>query len=50
MNDPAKAVYWKLTIAFGFMYEKMQREWCEYCIEELEKLRQMQNTDKTKEK
>ena len=50
VNDPEKAVYWKLTIAFGRMYEKMQREWCEYCIGELEKLRQMQNTDKTKEK
>ena len=39
MPDPNKAVYWKFTIEFGRMYEKMQREWCEYCIRELEKLR-----------
>ena len=41
VNDPEKAVYWKLTIEFGRMYEKMQREWCEYCISELEGLRRM---------
>jgi hypothetical protein len=35
---------------FPEVVEKMKREWCEYCIGELEKLRQMQNTDKTKEK
>ena len=35
---PEYAVCWKLTIAFGQMYEKMQREWCEYCIRELEAL------------
>ena len=35
---PEKAVYWKLTIEFGRMYEKMQREWCDYCIRELEDL------------
>lgn len=36
MEHPEKSVYWKLTIEFGRMYEKMQREWCEYCIRELE--------------
>ena len=36
VDHPEKAVYWKMTIAFGRMYEKMQREWCEYCIRELE--------------
>ena len=35
---PENAVCWKLTIAFGQMYERMQREWCEYCIRELETL------------
>ena len=39
VSQPEKAVYWKLTIEFGRMYEKMQREWCEYCIRELEGLR-----------
>lgn len=38
VDHPEKAVYWKLTIAFGLMYEKMQREWCDYCLRELEKL------------
>ena len=41
LNHPEKAVYWKLTIEFGRMYEKMQREWCKYCIRELEKLQLM---------
>ena len=36
IKHPEKAIYWKLTIEFGRMYEKMQREWCEYCIRELE--------------
>ncbi len=39
VGDPEKAVYWRFTIEFGRMYEKMQREWCEYCIRELEGLR-----------
>ena len=43
IDNPEKAVYWKLTIEFGRMYEKMQREWCEYCIRELEKLRRFKN-------
>ena len=38
IDHPEKAIYWKLTIEFGRMYEKMQREWCEYCIRELEGL------------
>ncbi len=36
VGHPEKAIYWKLTIEFGRMYEKMQHEWCEYCIRELE--------------
>ena len=39
VDHPEKAIYWKLTIEFGRMYEKVQREWCEYCIRELEGLR-----------
>ncbi len=38
VEDPEKALYWKFTIAFGRMYEQMQRAWCEYCIGELEAL------------
>jgi len=42
LDDPYKAVYWKLTIEFGRMYEKMQSEWCELCIRELERLGDLQ--------
>jgi len=38
VDHPEKAIYWKLTVEFGRMYEKMQREWCEYCIRQLEEL------------
>ncbi len=41
IKHPEKAIYWKLTIEFGRMYEKMQREWCEYCIKELEEFQQL---------
>ena len=41
VDHPEKAVYWKLTIEFGRMYERMQQEWCDYCIGELEKLQRM---------
>lgn len=49
VNDPEKAVYWKLTIEFGRMYERMHREWCEHCIRELEALQQKQK-DGTEER
>ena len=42
VDHPEKAIYWKLTIEFGRMYENMQREWCEYCIHELEGLQRIQ--------
>ena len=43
IEHPEKALYWKFTIEFGRMYEKMQREWCEYCIRELEALQRMKS-------
>lgn len=42
VDHPEKALYWKLTIEFGRRYERMQREWSEWCIQELEGLRNMQ--------
>ena len=36
LGDPQKAMYWKFTILFGVMYEKMIREWCDSCIRALE--------------
>ncbi len=46
IEHPEKAIYWKFTLEFGRMYEKMQREWCDYCIEQLEGLKRMQDTKK----
>ena len=49
VSRPEKAVYWKLTIEFGRMYEQMQRRWCEYCIRELESLQRMNEAAAQKE-
>ena len=38
IDDPLKALYWKFTIDFGIMYEKMLKEWCDNCVRELEGL------------
>ena len=38
IDHPEKAVYWKFTIEYGIMYQKMHREWCDRCIAELEHL------------
>ena len=46
IQRPEKAIYWKLTIEFGRMYERMHREWCEYCIRELEGLRRLRTGDR----
>ncbi|MBO4508354.1 MAG: PadR family transcriptional regulator [Spirochaetaceae bacterium] len=39
IKDRIRALYWKFTIDFGVMYEKMLREWSEKCIKELEELK-----------
>ena len=41
VDNPEKAIWWKFTIEYGRMYERMQREWCERCIRELEGLQRM---------
>ena len=38
IDDPLKALYWKFTIDFGVMYEKMLKKWCDNCVRELEAL------------
>ena len=42
IQNPEKAVYWKLTIEFGRMFERMYRQWCQICVQELESLQQNQ--------
>ena len=49
IQNPEKAVYWKLTIEFGRMFERMYRQWCQVCVEELEALQQKQ-TEETGER
>ena len=49
IQNPEKAVYWKLTIEFGRMFERMYRQWCQICVQELESLQQRQN-DETRER
>ena len=49
IQNPEKAVYWKLTIEFGRMFEQMYRQWCQICVQELESLQQRQN-DETRER
>ena len=39
IEDPLKALYWKFTIDFGVMYDRMLKEWCDNCINELEELK-----------
>ena len=39
IQNPEKALYWKMTIEYGMMYMKMLREWSEKCIAELEELK-----------
>ena len=41
VDNPEKAIWWKFTIEYGRMYERMQHEWCERCIRELEGLQRM---------
>lgn len=45
IDDPMKAVYWRFTIDFGIMYEKMIREWCDHCIKTLEDLKYGNTSD-----
>ena len=45
VDDPEKAVYWKLTIEFGRMFERMYQQWCQVCVQELEALRQKQKDE-----
>ena len=45
VDHPEKAIYWKFTIEFGRMYEKMQHAWCAYCIQELEKMQNIHRRD-----
>ncbi len=39
IDDPMKALYWKMTVEYGKMYMKMQDQWIESCIRQMEELK-----------
>ena len=39
LDDPRKALYWRMTAEFGLMYEQMVRDWCARCEGMLETMR-----------
>ena len=45
INEPMKALYWKMTIEYGVMYMKMIKEWSEKCISELEAMNNESSAD-----
>ncbi len=34
--SPADAIYWKMTLDFGFRYQEMMRQWAAACLETLQ--------------
>ncbi len=45
IDDPIKAVYWKMTVEYGVMYVKMMLQWAENCKKELEEIRNEHSAD-----
>ena len=39
LDDPRKALYWRMTAEFGLMYEQMVRDWCARCEGMLETMK-----------
>ena len=49
LEHPEQAIYWRMTIRFAQMYEKMLHDWCDECIEELETLRRREENESPEE-
>lgn len=45
IKDPMKALYWKMTMEYGLMYEQMYLSWIEKCKKELEEIKNEYFTD-----
>lgn len=45
VNDPQKALYWKMTVEYGVMYAQMHLRWAENCKRELEELANEHSVD-----
>ena len=39
LQNPMKAIYWKMTVEFGVMYIQMYFNWVQKCKKELEEIR-----------
>lgn len=48
ISSPEKALYWRMTIAFGQMYDEMLNNWCRLCIKELEEYKNEHSADQRK--
>ena len=46
IDNPERALFWKFTIDFGIMYEKMLLEWSNKCIQQLEGMKNGQQNSK----
>ena len=45
IEDPGRAIYWRMTIRFAQMYEQMLHAWCDECIQELETIKSTKGID-----
>lgn len=45
VDDPLKALYWKMTAEFGVMYNQMLIDWARKCEKELEELNHAYSAD-----
>ena len=45
IDDPMKALYWKMTVEYGAMYMQMMIDWAEKCKKELEDIKYESSTD-----
>lgn len=45
IDDPMKALYWRMTVEYGAMYMQMIVDWAEKCKKELEDIRHENFTD-----
>ena len=45
IDDPMKALYWKMTVEYGAMYVQMMIDWIEKCKKELEDIKHEYFTD-----
>ena len=45
VDDPSKALYWRMTVRYGEMYAEMHRRWLDLCINEMEAIKDENTSD-----